>query len=342
MPKQKDQSVETLRGLAIILVVIGHVIGDDNTGGMQVSDDSFWRHLYFTFEYLRMPLFTMISGWVYALRPASFSSFGDFTLKKVRRILFPLFVVGTLYFFVQYFMPGTNSKGNPGDIWRIYVFPYTLYWYLPALFWVFLLVAFLDSVQWMQKLHHWAVVAAVAFTLLLLRNTLISETSPNFAAYKMAIYLLPFFLVGLGVKRFPSLFADRRLLWTLGLVVVGLLVTQQLVWYHVISLKMSKAGGIGLLIGVMGSVVLLGLKWRVKWLIWMGGYAYTIYLFHAFGTAGGRIIPKFLGISSPAVLFVASLLTGLLLPVAIEWLTDRFSLTRMFLLGRPWKRSGRD
>ena len=93
---KKDLSIETLRGLAIILVVMGHVIGSDNTGGMRVEDDSFLRHLYFTFQYLRMPLFTVISGWVYALRPAGMNNLLDFNIKKVRRIILPLiFVDGT-------------------------------------------------------------------------------------------------------------------------------------------------------------------------------------------------------------------------------------------------------
>ena len=68
----KNLQVETLRGFAIVPVVMGHVIGSASDGGMKVSEDSFLRYLYFTFEYLRMPLFTVISGWVYALRPSSF------------------------------------------------------------------------------------------------------------------------------------------------------------------------------------------------------------------------------------------------------------------------------
>jgi hypothetical protein len=42
---EKDLFVETLRGLAITLVVIGHVIGSASDGGMQVSDDSFLSRL---------------------------------------------------------------------------------------------------------------------------------------------------------------------------------------------------------------------------------------------------------------------------------------------------------
>ncbi len=77
MAKQ-DNSVQTLRGFAIILVVMGHVIGYKGDEGMKVADDSFWRYMYYTLEYFRMPLFTVISGWVYTLRPVSKETIGKF------------------------------------------------------------------------------------------------------------------------------------------------------------------------------------------------------------------------------------------------------------------------
>jgi glucans biosynthesis protein C len=343
MKKNKDQSVETLRGLAIILVVLGHVIGSDNSGGMKVADDSFLRHLYYTFEYLRMPLFTTISGWVYALRPASFGLFNDFMVKKIRRILIPLFVIGTLYFLLQQVTPGANSKESINNIWRIYFFPYTLYWYLPALFWVFLIVALIDSYKIMQSKGSWIVITLVALGIMILRDVIIPEHSPNLFAYKMAIYLLPFFLIGVGINRFPDLFRNRTLRFISFLLLICLMIVQQLVWYKVLGFELSKTSGIGLIIGVAGSIVLLGIRWRIRWLIWIGGYAYTIYLFHAFGTAAGRIIPKVIGITSTTAIFLLSLMVGMLLPVIVEMIADRFSLSRMLLLGRPYnKNNGRE
>jgi len=41
-------------------------------------------------------------------------------------LLVPMAVAATLYFLIQYITPGTNQKGNLADIWRIYVFPYTI------------------------------------------------------------------------------------------------------------------------------------------------------------------------------------------------------------------------
>ena len=103
------------------------------------------RYLYVWIDYIQMPLFTAIAGWVYALKPFSASSgFGSFVRKKALRLLVPMVAVGTLYFLVQYLMPGTNNKGVLSQMWRIYVFPYTIYWYLPSLFLIFV-VAMVDG-----------------------------------------------------------------------------------------------------------------------------------------------------------------------------------------------------
>lgn len=120
-------SIETLRGIAILLVVVGHVIGSDPDGGMKIDFPHPLRYLYVWIDYIQMPLFTAIAGWVYALKPvAAPGGFSTFARKKALRLLVPMAAVGTLYFMVQYFMPGTNGKGELGRLWRIYVFPYTI------------------------------------------------------------------------------------------------------------------------------------------------------------------------------------------------------------------------
>jgi len=334
---KKDYAVETLRGVAIFLVVMGHVIGSGPDGGMTVAEDSGWRHLYFTFEYFRMPLFTVISGWVYALRPASWEKYRAFTTKKVRRILLPMIFVGTTYFLLQYLVPGTNKPGELSQIWRIYLFPYTLYWYLPSLFLVFLLVGLLDANAWLGRLAPWLAWTAAAFGLLLLRDTLIPEASPNYFSYKGGIYLLPFFLMGVGIQRFKDSFANRWLnLLLLSLFLLGLAV-QQLGWYGIIQYDMDKNSGLGLLIGVAGTTLFFRLKWEIKWLIYFGGFAYSIYLFHSFGTAGGRILLQRAGVENEYLIFAVSLTAGMLGPILAEKILSQFGWTRTLFLGRRYR-----
>ena len=125
---EKNLSVETLRGIAILLVVVGHVVGSGPGGGMKIDFPHPLRYLYVWIDYIQMPLFTAIAGWAYALKPFSASSgFGSFVRKKALRLLVPMAAVGTLYFLVQYLMPGTNNKG---ELSQMCAFMYSLIPYI--------------------------------------------------------------------------------------------------------------------------------------------------------------------------------------------------------------------
>lgn len=62
MNSPKNLSIETLRGIAILLVVIGHVIGSAPDGGMKSISPSVTL-FYVWIDYIQMPLFTAIAGW---------------------------------------------------------------------------------------------------------------------------------------------------------------------------------------------------------------------------------------------------------------------------------------
>src|SRR5688500_6001125 len=67
--RRRDIPIETMRGIACVLLVAFHVIGDSATAGIHVADDSGFRYFANSFQYVRMPLFSFISGVVYAWRP---------------------------------------------------------------------------------------------------------------------------------------------------------------------------------------------------------------------------------------------------------------------------------
>ncbi len=333
----KDTSVETLRGFAIVLVVIGHVIGSGADGGMKVEEDSFLRYFYFTFQYLRMPLFTVISGWVYALRPATKTNLLDFNVKKIRRLLLPLLFVGGTYYILQSIIPGTNFSYELKDIWRLLVYPYTFYWYLQSLFLVFIVISVLDAGAKLNSFKNWIVFFILSLVFLFVRDAFIPESSANVYGYKGAMYLLPFFAIGVGIKRFKQQFDNKYFVWANAIVLIAGLIFQQLVGVNVIDYDLSNSSGVGLLIGVAGVMVCLRIHFTIKSMVWIGGYAYTIFLFHSFGTSGGRILLNKVGIESTPVVFAVSLFMGLFLPIIAEEILDHFSLTRLLFLGRAFK-----
>ncbi|WP_248722653.1 acyltransferase family protein [Seonamhaeicola sp. ML3] len=331
---KKDKTIETLRGLAILLVVIGHVIGSAAEGGMQVDDDSLLRYIYYTFiDPVQMPLFTVLAGWVYALKPSK-SEIKEFVIKKVFRLLIPMLVVGACYFIVQYYTPGTNRKSDLIDLWKLIIFPYTFYWYLYSLFFVFVLIAILDNIGKMKTISSWMLIFILSLMALLTRDLFIPMESLNYFSYLGTLYLLPSFILGVGLFRFKVLLENQLIKNICGLLLMGCVVVQQLSWFNIIDVVLLKDNFYGLLIGFSFTILLLRSKLEINWLIWIGGLSYSIYLFHGFGTAAGRIIPRSLDVNSTALIFVTSLALGLIVPIIIDKVLDRFKITRILFLGR--------
>ncbi|OYT17784.1 MAG: hypothetical protein B7C24_00545 [Bacteroidetes bacterium 4572_77] len=333
---QQDKSVQTLRGFAIILVVMGHVIGYKGDEGMKVADDSFWRWLYYSLEYFRMPLFTVISGWVYTLHPISKENINKFLDGKTRRLLVPLVAVGLIYFFIRLVAPGTNREVHLSDIWKIFVYQYDLYWYLPSLFWAFLLIAFVEYQSWMKKLSSWFLVLVITIIFLSLRNIYLT-TVPNYLGLIGMFYLMPFFVIGIGIGRFPKLMTNKIFVNSMLFLFLAGIVVQQLAWFQLIDLPFhGKASPLGLLVGMTGTIVLFRVHLVIPSLVYIGGFSYAIYLFHVFGTAGSRIFLYKFGLIHPVVIFFVSLIVGIIVPIVMEMVIDRFKLTRFLFLGRKY------
>lgn len=83
----RDTRVDTLRGIACLLLVAYHVIGGEEGRGLDVSSGSFLVWFSDSMAYLRMPLFTFLAGFVFAARPNLSSQTGRFMWGKVRRLL---------------------------------------------------------------------------------------------------------------------------------------------------------------------------------------------------------------------------------------------------------------
>lgn len=328
---KKNASIETLRGAAIILVVFGHMIGIEKTGGMKVSDDSIYRYLYYTLEYIRLPLFTVISGWVYANKPVSDFDTSKFLKGKFRRLIIPMLVIGTLLFLFRMFIPGTNSKPEVTDLPRILWLPYDVYWYLFSLFLIFVVISILDTRPFFQSFKGWATVLLCALTFLFVSENFLDPV-PNIFSFKGAAYLFPFFLIGIGIHRFKNVLLHRKATLPVLLVFIASIIVQQIVWFENLTMQ-EKHSLLGMTVGISGILLLFRLQFKNNLLIWIGSYAYGIYLFHVFFTGGSRIILTRIGINHQATVLISGVLIAVIASILIEILISRSPLLRFYLLG---------
>ncbi len=328
---KKNEYVETLRGLAIILVVFGHMIGITSTGGMRVSDDSIYRYLYYSLEYVRLPLFTVISGWVYANKPVLATNRLKFVKGKFRRLIIPMLVIGTLMFLMRMAIPGTNTTPHLSELPRNLIFPYDVYWYLFSLFLIFITISILDTQPFFHKLQGWVTTLCCAFVILFISETFLDPV-PNFFSFKGAVYLFPFFLLGIGIFRFRDTLLNDKLIVPMLVVFVAAVIVQQLMWFGYFPMQHRKSL-LGMTVGITGVVLLFRLGLKSNLLTWIGGYAYGIFLFHVFFTGGSRILLTRLGIESQPLILILGVLIAISASIVIENMLKRSGTLSLYFLG---------
>lgn len=338
--RARDLSIDSLRGLAVLLMVAGHVIGSDVARGLQVDDGSFWRLSYLALEDIRMPLFTVLSGLVYGYRPLqSFDAFPGMLRGKARRLLVPMATVGALFFAMQLLVPGTNDKPSLDGFWRIFVYGFAHLWFVQAIFLIFLIVGMLDACKLLATSRGWL----IAFSASCVLYISIQLSGPvNVFSASGAIRLLPFFLLGYALTRLPSLWARPGVLPVASIVFCMAFVARLLliVTGTEIADPLDKLLSLGVGVAAVTILVLLRDRIRLRFLAWIGPFSFGIYLLHVFGAAGARITLSRVSIDNDFLVFSACMVAAIGLPILAEKCFGRFRVFSWGILGqKPARRS---
>lgn len=311
----RDIRIDTLRGLACIFLVSYHVIGNTPSNGLHI-ETGLLREVNDLLATVRMPLFTFLSGMVYAFRPLS-DNWPKFLKGKARRLLIPMLVVGTLFAVIQAIVPGTNNKID--NWWLLHIYPVQHFWFVEALFWVFV---FIIPLELNKLLNNRLVTCLIILAFLALA---VGQPYTKILAFKGFIYLTPFFLLGMSIVRFNIL--PLPVLPS----VVGFLGIMAIVYFSTNGIAGKSL--LGCVIGIVSCYFLLGMKLEVSWLARVGLYSYSIYIFHVFFTAASRIIISKLFYVPEEVNFLIGVLLGVMGPISVYFVAKKITLFRFLLLG---------
>jgi fucose 4-O-acetylase-like acetyltransferase len=332
--RQRDENIDTARGIACVLLVAWHVIGESPATGLHVAQLSNWRFFADVFIYFRMPLFAFLSGYVYATRPFA----GDakrFLVGKAQRLLVPMFIVGNVFAFIQWLVLGVNSDNVAQNGATLHILPVAHYWFLGSLFVIFVVVAILESLRLLDHRWRFAMVLAAAVAIYLTMDPFYFA-DPFYFDLARTVYLFPYFLCGLACSRFS---VERS-----GFIPVAIAILVGAWTYAAAGVFgfvpfTTRTSIVALLIGVSGSFVMLRSGWKNRSLAFIGVNSYSIFLFHVFFTAASRMIMNALHIKDIDILFVVGTLTGILFPILINKLAEWYAPTRIVRLGMEWSRS---
>lgn len=327
--KIKELSIETLRGLAILLVVAGYIIKDDLSRGADHSIfSSALRFIYYCFTPIRMPLFTVISAYLYASSPATRETLKKLVTGKARRVMIPFAVVSAAQYLIFTLVP-VNGPQSLHDIYKVYILPYEQLWFLYSIFWIFAIVGVMDSARLLDTPRKWLACLVISLVLHIALNPtrLFSLNGVN--------YLFPFFLMGYGIKRYSEVLFTKKMVW-------GYAAAAFIAYLGYIGLYLEGAAGLVPLsihkyfgIAVTFSAVPLIFHYRrsVPFLAKIGSYAFGIHLFNKIGLAPIKVLFASLGIRNDIAVFTAYLVGSVAFAIGIQLMLEQYAFTRKYVLG---------
>lgn len=326
--RRQDASIQTLRGIAVIFMVAGHVIVSHH--GLRVG---FWDCFYRSFVDIRMPLFTLISGYVYAMVPvARWQDCLQLVKGKSRRLLLPLMTVSTVLYVAKWIVPSLDSNVHDIAFWHIYTFRFVHLWFLQSLFVIFLVVGILDSFGFLASRMRWSIATAVAAIIFVF-----VDVPAKFDVFTVsgALRLLPFFLLGYGLRR-HSLFDLRGVAaMAATLAFAGVYTLRLLTIFGVYRPDEFVDKAIAVAVGATAVVLIYSARnlLNTRLLAWIGSFSFGIYLLHVFAAAASRKLLEHFGVDGNGTLFVAGLLVGIAAPIAFQLLFRNSAVVRTFILG---------
>ena len=135
MEKERLIWADSLKGLLIILVILGHAI--QSTLGNECFNNHLWNLIYS----FHMPAFMAVSGW-FAFRPIP-NRGGYVTI--IKRRCYQLLIPYILWSLISLLIRG---RFNLISIWNMIIYPDTSFWFLWVLF---LISVTFVTCQWMAK-----------------------------------------------------------------------------------------------------------------------------------------------------------------------------------------------
>ncbi len=328
--------LDALKGLGIVLVVLGHGI-NGLVAAHRVPADGWMAGLHYVIYLFHMPLFFLLSGLFFERRLDD--SAAGFVRQLWVRLLWPYFLWASLQLaLIAWAGPMVNVPAA-WNAWRVVELawaPASQYWFLHAL------ALFQIGAYVLGRLGGPGAWLPAALLLLVLAAALVAGGAAGGSYLPFAAW----FLVGaaVGAPRFAQGW-HRLQAWgprRAGLPLSGLLVLlclvqvpglrQHGVGYHDLAALGAQLAGLAAAIACCAR--LNGTRAALL-LTWLGRRSMSIFLLHVMVVAGCRIVLWRLAPELPAAFVLAlSVSLGVLLPCGAAWLAQRAGLSALLGLDR--------
>lgn len=339
--RERNRSVDFIKGIAIILVVLGHSI-QYGSGNEYISKQLFYDNLIFRFIYsFHMPLFMTVSGWLFFYTRERYL-FVTNLVNRFSLFILPIFSWALISALIA--LKGTKLNGVSNFI-GVYVVQCKNLWFLLAVFCCSIMILLIEKYV---SGNIYAYIAILLFMLI----------TPDYLYSYLFKYMYPFFLLGFLVNK--NYAKHRRkivaLLESKILLLASMLLFMLLLYFYnndfyIYTTQFSICTNTPFyqlyidiyrtLIGIIGTgvVTIVGLKicakydnWLVKAIIYLGKKTLSIYII---STILFSILADMTGyLQRPEYIFtVLETVIILGMCVGLEWLLNKNRIVYGVLFG---------
>lgn len=324
--------VETIRGLACLLLVAFHVTGADVTDGLGLDQ---WHPLRIVNDALdnsRMPIFSFISGFVLSAVIVSLSQWQGALTSKVKRLLLPMATASIIF----YALRAAAGYEQPPFL-SIFFVQYAHFWFLQA---TFVLTALLLTLSFLLKGRS-DVAATILMVCFIPVFIFAPRWDPNIMSMYQGCYLATFFYAGhlfaYYLRRRAQAEEGDLPAWLtigFGVVLAIFLVINIMLILGLLHAPQAITNVHRIILGLSSVLFLFLLKPRSRILLFFGPYTYAIFLYHVTFTGTTReVIQKIWPAIPPELIFLPAFLMGVFGPILVEKLALKNDLTALFMLG---------
>jgi len=316
MSVTRDPIFDRLRGMGILLVVLGHAI----VGVAGAIDDTrLLRFLVLMIYSVHMPLFFILSA--HFSERISTLILKAFLIRLWGRLLWPYVLWSVVLLASHFLMSGyTNTEVTQFQ-------PWTILWKPPAVMWFLYVLAICQIVRWILKDHPQLVGVTLGVAVLLLPYF----GDPTYLNLRfVGLYML--------AANLPLVLSD---IWLNRSVRAGLVV----IWFGYLCASYLQSGDvlqgypassiIYLPMMIAGPVLLASLARQNAW-IWMwksfellGRNSMAIYLMHILVVAGARIALMKLGMTQASWLILIATLLGVVVPLVCSIIARKIGVNKV-------------
>jgi fucose 4-O-acetylase-like acetyltransferase len=324
------QWVDQAKGIGIVLVVYGHVISGVQAAGIHMDEQAYrltWDSIYA----FHIPLFFFLSGLFF---PQSWQRRGTWGVlaNKVDTLVYPYVLWSLLQGFLQVALSQhVNHPVTAGEVLSLLWQPRQEFWFLYALFFVYLIACLLYAL--LPARHRWVLLVAAAL-LYFLRTSV-----PHIAAISYPAWNLVYFLAGALLPQAANAVVKRPAAW-LGIAAAIFVLAEltRLRWGGgqadpVVSAANLVAASAGITATLAVSVFFARMNWNAG--AHLGRMSLQIYLVHTTAAGFTRIMLRALGVHDVYAHVILGTAVGVGAPLLLAYLFERYGISGVFSAPRP-------